>query len=94
MESSICKNLCNLSEDVIYITISRKATFNNLTAAVFAENRYWDVFAEYAKCSPNDVLCRYTMYNRGPDTATIHVLPQLWYRNTWIWGCTHEVRYH
>ena len=58
---------------------------------LFAENRYWDVFAEYAKSSPNDVLCRYTVHNRGPDSATIHVLPQLWYRNTWIWGCTHEV---
>ena len=59
-------------------------------SGLFKDNRYWDVVAEYAKASPNDVLCKYTFHNRGPDTATIHVLPQLWYRNTWIWGCTHE----
>ncbi|XP_033111572.1 uncharacterized protein YMR196W-like [Anneissia japonica] len=57
---------------------------------VFDEKRYWDVFTEYAKNGPNDILCRITVANRGPDTATIHVLPQLWYRNTWIWGCSHE----
>ena len=57
---------------------------------VFKESKYWDVFAEYAKNSPNDMLCRITVVNRGPDTATIHVLPQYWFRNTWIWGCDHE----
>lgn len=57
---------------------------------VFNEGKYWDVFAEYAKNTPNDVLCRITAVNRGPETATIHVLPQLWFRNTWIWGCSHE----
>ncbi|XP_071946458.1 uncharacterized protein [Antedon mediterranea] len=57
---------------------------------VFNQKKYWDVFTEYAKNGPNDVLCRVTVANRGPETATIHVLPQLWYRNTWIWGCTHE----
>lgn len=59
-------------------------------AGVFNEGRYWDVFVEYAKNTPNDVLCKVTVVNRGPDTATIHVLPQLWFRNTWIWGCSHE----
>ncbi|XP_071495687.1 uncharacterized protein [Diadema antillarum] len=57
---------------------------------VFNESKYWDVFAEYAKNTPNDILCRITVANRGPETATIHVMPTLWYRNTWIWGCTHE----
>ncbi|XP_013408660.1 uncharacterized protein YMR196W-like, partial [Lingula anatina] len=57
---------------------------------VFDENRYWDVTAEYAKNTPNDVLCRYTVANRGPEEATLHVIPVLWYRNTWIWGCKHE----
>ena len=61
-----------------------------LITGAFAESRYWDVFAEYAKNTPNDVLCRITVVNRGPDTATIHVLPQYWFRNTWIWGCNHE----
>ncbi len=60
-------------------------------SGAFDENRYWDVYAEYAKASPNDVLCMFTVYNRGPEESTLHVLPQLWYRNTWIWGCTHEV---
>jgi hypothetical protein len=57
---------------------------------VFKENRYWDVFAEYCKNSPNDILIRITAHNRGPEKATLHLLPTLWYRNTWYWGCTHE----
>lgn len=48
-------------------------------------NRYFDVQVEYAKASPEDVFCRITVTNRGPDPAPIHVLPQLWYRNTWTW---------
>ena len=59
-------------------------------AGIFDENKYWDVFAEYAKNSPNDILCKITVANRGPVEATIHVLPTLWFRNTWIWGCKHE----
>ncbi|MBU6245971.1 MAG: hypothetical protein KGP12_12225 [Actinomycetales bacterium] len=49
------------------------------------EQRYWDVVVEYAKATPEDVICRITVTNRGPDTAAITVLPQLWYRNTWTW---------
>ncbi len=48
--------------------------------------RYFDVFVEYAKAAPEDILCRVTAVNRGPDPAAIHVLPHLWYRNTWSWG--------
>jgi hypothetical protein len=51
----------------------------------FLANRYFDVFVEYAKASPEDVLCRITVYNRGAQPAPIHVLPHLWYRNTWTW---------
>ncbi len=47
--------------------------------------RYFDVFIEYAKADQEDMLCRISVVNRGPDTAPIHVLPQLWYRNTWSW---------
>jgi len=47
--------------------------------------RYFDVSVEYAKASPEDFFCRITVTNRGPVPATIHVLPQLWYRNTWSW---------
>ena len=52
----------------------------------FAESRYFDVLAEYAKASPDDVLARFTITNRGPEPATIHVLPTLWFRNTWSWN--------
>ncbi|QDU28222.1 Mannosyl oligosaccharide glucosidase [Anatilimnocola aggregata] len=51
----------------------------------FLANRYFDVSIEYAKASPEDLLCRITVVNRGPAAAPIHVLPHLWYRNTWSW---------
>ncbi|QNN23758.1 glucosidase [Planctomycetales bacterium ZRK34] len=57
---------------------------------VFDESRYFDVTAEYAKADPNDILIRITIANRGPDSAELHLLPTLWFRNTWTWGCTHE----
>ncbi|MDH3718540.1 MAG: glucosidase, partial [Planctomycetota bacterium] len=57
---------------------------------VFDDARYFDVFAEYAKAGPNDMLVRFTIANRGPDAAEICVLPTAWFRNTWIWGCRHE----
>jgi len=61
-----------------------------IDTGVFEEGRYFDVFAEYAKAAPDDMLIRITVANRGPETATIHVLPTLWFRNTWSWGCSHE----
>lgn len=57
---------------------------------VFNEKKYWDITAEYAKAAPEDILIRITVANRGPDKARLHLLPTLWYRNTWIWGCKHE----
>ncbi len=57
---------------------------------IFADNRYFDVVAEYAKNAPDDVLIRISVHNRGPEPATLHVLPTLWFRNTWSWGCKHE----
>ena len=56
-----------------------------LDTGVFDQDRYFDVFVEYAKASADDVLIEITIYNRGPDTATLHVLPTLWYRNQWSW---------
>jgi hypothetical protein len=56
----------------------------------FRERRYFDVIAEYAKAAPDDVLIRLTAANRGPGPATLHLLPTLWFRNTWSWECTHE----
>ena len=49
------------------------------------KDRYFDVFVEYAKASPEDMLIRITRANRGPEAATLHVLPTLWFRNTWTW---------
>src|SRR5436190_771610 len=57
-----------------------------LDTGVFDDDRYFDVFVEYAKASPDDILIRITVENRGPDAAPIHVLPTLWFRNTWSWG--------
>jgi hypothetical protein len=56
-----------------------------LDTGVFDGGRYFDVFVEYAKVSAEDVLVRITVHNRGPDAATLHVIPQLWFRNTWGW---------
>jgi hypothetical protein len=64
--------------------------FELLDTGVFDDGRYFDVFVEYAKASPNDILIRITAANRGPDAATLHLLPTLWFRNTWSWGCDHE----
>jgi hypothetical protein len=57
-----------------------------LDTGVFDEDRYFDVFVEYAKADPEDLLIRITVYNRGPDAAALHLLPTLWFRNTWSWG--------
>lgn len=59
--------------------------FELLDTGVFDDDRYFDVVAEYAKASPEDILIRVTVHNRGPDAATLHVLPTLWFRNTWSW---------
>src|SRR5262249_7013795 len=56
-----------------------------LDTGVFDEDRYFDVFVEYAKDSPEDILIQVSGYNRGPEAAVLHVLPTLWVRNTWSW---------
>src|SRR2546430_7962088 len=57
-----------------------------METGVFNEDRYFDVVAEYAKASENDILIRLTITNRGPEKAALHLLPTLWFRNTWSWG--------
>ncbi|HXJ86658.1 MAG TPA: glucosidase [Candidatus Binatia bacterium] len=57
-----------------------------LDTGVFDADRYFDVFVEYAKAEPEDVLIRIAVHNRGPEPATLHLLPTLWFRNTWSWG--------
>ena len=57
-----------------------------LDTGIFDGDRYFDVFVEYAKAGPEDVLVRITVHNRGPEAARLRVLPTLWFRNTWSWG--------
>lgn len=64
--------------------------FNLLDTGVFAENRYWDVQIEYAKAGTDKVFIRISVFNRGPDDASLHVLPTLWFRNTWSWKLCQE----
>ncbi len=56
-----------------------------IDTGIFDEDRYFDVFAEYAKAGPDDILVELTVHNRGPDAATLRLLPTLWFRNTWAW---------
>src|SRR5215213_3218531 len=56
-----------------------------IDTGVFAEDRYFDVVVEYAKAGPRDILVRISAANRGPETASLHLLPTLWFRNTWSW---------
>ena len=59
--------------------------FELLDTGVFDADRYFDVFVEYAKAESDDILIRITAHNRGPEAATLHLLPQLFFRNTWSW---------
>jgi hypothetical protein len=70
---------------------NREATRNQLeyeliNTGVFDDDRYFDVFVEYAKESPEEILISITAINRGKDSAELHVLPTLWFRNTWSWS--------
>ncbi|HKN01831.1 MAG TPA: hypothetical protein VJX23_15050 [Candidatus Binataceae bacterium] len=64
--------------------------FELTDTGVFDGNRYFDVTVEYAKAAPDDILIRATIANRGDEPAQIHLLPTLWFRNTWSWGRTGE----
>jgi len=74
--------------DLVDTSRSRSRTefeYELLDTGVFDEDRYFDVFVEYAKAAPEDILVQITIHNRGPDTAELHVLPTLWFRNEWSW---------
>ncbi|MBD2102797.1 MGH1-like glycoside hydrolase domain-containing protein [Leptolyngbya sp. FACHB-261] len=60
--------------------------FELLDTGVFAENKYFDVFVEYAKAEPEDILIQVTITNRGPEAHSLHLLPTLWFRNIWDWN--------
>src|SRR6478672_3459325 len=59
-----------------------------IDTGIFDDNRYFDVFVEYAKAAPGDILVEVRVHNRGPEAATLHLLPTLWFRNTWMDGRT------
>ena len=61
-----------------------------LDTHLFDKNEYFDVFAEYAKNEPDDIVIRITIANRSSNDAPLHILPTLFFRNTWTWGCKHE----
>jgi hypothetical protein len=60
--------------------------FELIDTGIFNEDKYFDVFAEYAKCTQDEILVRITIHNRGEEDASLHVLPTVWFRNTWDWG--------
>ena len=59
--------------------------FELLDTGIFDDDRYFDVFVEYAKAGPQDICIRIEAFNRGPEGAVLHLLPHLWFRNTWAW---------
>jgi hypothetical protein len=63
-----------------------QSTFSLLDTGVFDDNRYWDVEVQYAKATPEQIHMRIVIYNRSLEEATLHILPSLWFRNTWSWG--------
>jgi len=76
-------------EDLLETNQQRGRTdpeYELVDTGVFDENRYWRVEVDYAKASPTDINMRIRITNEGPETETVHVLPQLWFRNTWEWG--------
>jgi hypothetical protein len=64
----------------------KQPEFELLDTGVFDDNRYFDVFVEYAKADTEDILIKITVANRGPEAASLRLLPTVWFRNTWSWG--------
>jgi len=60
--------------------------FELIDTGIFNDNKYFDVFVEYAKAGTDDILIKITVHNRGQEDASLHVLPTVWFRNTWSWG--------
>ena len=76
-------------EDLVKESARRKRIdyeYELLDTGVFEKNKYFDVFVEYAKASPEDFLIQISIHNRGPEAAELHVLPTLWFRNWWSWN--------
>jgi hypothetical protein len=76
-------------EDLVKTNRSRSRLefeYELLDTKIFDQDKYFDIFVEYAKGSPDDILVKITVFNRGPEPSEIHVLPTLWFRNVWSWG--------
>ncbi len=76
-------------EDLINTNRSRsrdELEYELLDTGIFDEDRYFDVYVEYAKAAPEDILIKISVCNRGPEAAPLHVLPTIWFRNTWSWA--------
>jgi hypothetical protein len=76
-------------EDLLRTNAARgkqQLEYELLDTGVFAEDRYFDVFVEYAKAGPEDLLIKISASNRGPEAASLDLLPTLWFRNSWSWG--------
>ncbi len=75
--------------DLVNTNRARRRTdseYELIDTGIFDDNRYFDIFIEYAKRDIDDILVRATIINRGPAPATLHLLPTVWFRNTWSWG--------
>jgi hypothetical protein len=75
--------------DLVAVNRSRsrhELEYELVDTGIFDEGRYFDVEVEYAKAAPEDIMCRVTVHNRSAHDARVHVLPTLWFRNTWSWG--------
>ncbi len=80
-------------EELVDVSRSRsrlEPEYELTDSSAFEESRYFDVIAEYAKSDPDDLLIRLTITNRGPQAAALHLVPQLFFRNTWTWDCSDE----
>jgi hypothetical protein len=76
-------------EDIVKTNWQRtrhEPEYELIDTGVFDQNRYYDVFVVYAKASPEDLLIKISVCNRGPESALLHLLPTLWFRNTWSWS--------
>jgi hypothetical protein len=78
-------------DEIVLTNLKRTRTeqeYELIDTGIFDDDRYFDVFVEYAKDSPDELLIQITVCNRGPEAASLHVLPQWWFRNTWSWRPT------
>src|SRR6516225_7515875 len=69
---------------------AREFEFELVDTKIFDDQRYFDIAIEYAKATPEDLCIRIEAFNRGPEPATLHLLPHLWFRNTWSWDPEHK----